>query len=60
MEVMPEPTDRQLLLSIDRRLVVIEEHLLRRPIPKSHDHRQLWAALLGLSAAVISSVWWHP
>jgi hypothetical protein len=57
---MGEPSDRQLLLSIDRRLASVEQHLLSRPIPKSHDHRQLWAALLGLSAAVISSVWWHP
>ena len=55
---MAEPTDRQLLLSIDRRLVVIEEHLLRRPIPKSHDHRHLWAALLGLAVAVLSSPIW--
>ena len=55
---MPEPTDRQPLLSIDRRLSILEVHLLRRPIPKSHDHRHLWAALLGIAIAVFSSPYW--
>ena len=53
-----EPTDRQLLLSIDRRVALLEEHLLRHPIVKSHDHHHLWTALVALAAAVISSPFW--
>ena len=55
-----EPTDRQLLLSIDRRVGQIEELLMRRPIPKNHDHRHLWVALVGIAAAILSSpLWMH-
>jgi hypothetical protein len=55
---MTEPSDRQLLLSIDRRVANLEALMMRHPIPKAHSHSKLWMGLLAVATAVLSSPLW--
>jgi hypothetical protein len=55
---MTEPSDRQLLLSIDRRVANLESLMMHHPIPKAHNHSKLWMGLLAVATAVLSSPLW--